>query len=206
MLGVLTLLGPGEHKEQPQFPPPTTPQGSLAASWSCWGHQDADDIPQNAPLAACQAPFWQRALEMWKNTKSARCQDPPHTPRGARSPRFALHPCSLFPPDPRGELWGRSPSRSSAPKTHRDMAGHVGLSPHGPNAGFPPLPVLNPWRQHPAGGQGPISQFPPVFGVPSRSEETPRTESSARPGPAASSSPDFDAVLINIYLFFLNQS
>lgn len=218
-------MGTGEHKEQPQFPPPTTPRGPSqrhgAVGVTTVLVTSPKTLPPSAPLAACQAPFRQRALEMWKNTtappstpcqsqltptppqKSARCRDPTHTPRGARSPRSCSAPVQTFSSRPPWQAVGPFPEQIISSQTHRDVAGSVGLSPHGPNAGLPPLPVLNPSRQRPAGGPGPISRFsPPVFGVPSCSEE-----SSARPGPAAPSSPDFDAVLINIYyFFFLHQS
>lgn len=52
-------------------------------------------------------------------------------------------------------------------------------------------------------------QFPNFLlflGCPAAARRPPRTESSARPGPAASSSPDFDAVLINIYFFFKTRA
>lgn len=205
-------MGTGEHKEQPQFPPPTTPRGPSqrhgAVGVTTVLVTSPKTLPPSAPLAACQAPFRQRALEMWKNTtappstpcqsqltptppqKSARCRDPTHTPRGARSPRSCSAPVQTFSSRPPWQAVGPFPEQIISSQTHRDVAGSVGLSPHGPNAASCRRTRTD----------FPIS--PPVFGVPSCSEE-----SSARPGPAAPSSPDFDAVLINIYyFFFLHQS
>lgn len=149
---------------------------------------------------------------------SPKVREVPGPPRPAPLGELGLpvpapHPRRLSPPDPCGRLQGRSPSRSAAPEptgTCLDLCGHPHAAPM--LASLLPPPVLNHLRQRPAEGQGLIflifhvAEQPPAFGVPKLQRGKlhagiSHAEISARPGPAASPSPGFDAVLINIFIF-----